>query len=201
MKSPLILGVYGTSNTGKTTLIKTLVSWLHSDGYKVATVKKTEQYYQLDTPGKDTFVHGQAGASPVVFSSTTETAFLIHHKMSEDRIIETIKQGYECDVILVEGCQSPWIPKIQMNKECTKRENTQWVYSGNTNEIKTYIIGELEQRKNMKYKTELKVNGKKIGLSEFPDEFISNAILGMISSLKGVEDVQTVELSLNLINE
>ena len=48
----------------------------------------------------------------------------------------------------------------------------------------------------MKYKTSLEVNGKDIPLTEFPDEFIQNTILGMISSLKGVKNIETVTLSL-----
>jgi hypothetical protein len=48
----------------------------------------------------------------------------------------------------------------------------------------------------MKYKTRLIVNGKIIPLTAFPNEFIQNTILGMISSLKGVREIETVELSL-----
>jgi hypothetical protein len=47
-----------------------------------------------------------------------------------------------------------------------------------------------------KYKTILTVNGKTIPLTEFPDEFIQNTILGMITSLKGVDEVKTVNLRL-----
>jgi hypothetical protein len=49
----------------------------------------------------------------------------------------------------------------------------------------------------MKYKTALEVNGKPIPLTEFPDEFIQCTVLGMIRSLKGVDDkVETVSLIL-----
>jgi hypothetical protein len=40
----------------------------------------------------------------------------------------------------------------------------------------------------------LKINGNNIPLTEFPEEFIKGAIIGMVMSLKGVEKVQTVEL-------
>ena len=46
------------------------------------------------------------------------------------------------------------------------------------------------------YKTSLEVNGKTIQLTEFPNEFIQNTILGMITSLKGVSEVKTVKLTL-----
>ena len=41
----------------------------------------------------------------------------------------------------------------------------------------------------------IKVNGKKIPLTEFPSEIIKNTICGMLSSLKKVEDIKEVEIS------
>ena len=44
---------------------------------------------------------------------------------------------------------------------------------------------------------ELRVNGKLIPLTEFPDEFIKNTVIGMIKSLKGVEKpIQTVSVTI-----
>jgi len=43
--------------------------------------------------------------------------------------------------------------------------------------------------------TMLKVNGKKIPLTEFPNEFIKNSICGMLKPLKGVDEIKTVEIS------
>ena len=40
----------------------------------------------------------------------------------------------------------------------------------------------------------IKVNGKNIPLTEFPAEFIKNTISGMLRTLKGVEEIKTVEI-------
>jgi hypothetical protein len=40
----------------------------------------------------------------------------------------------------------------------------------------------------------IKVNGKNIPLSEFPAEFIKNSICGMLRTLKGVDELKTVEI-------
>jgi hypothetical protein len=42
----------------------------------------------------------------------------------------------------------------------------------------------------------LKVNGKNIPLSEFPAEFIKNSINGMLRTLKGVDEIETVEIKI-----
>lgn len=41
----------------------------------------------------------------------------------------------------------------------------------------------------------VKVNGKKIPLTEFPTEFIQNTICGMLKSLKKVDEIKKVEIS------
>ncbi|MFH1013757.1 MAG: hypothetical protein V1769_04535 [Thermoplasmatota archaeon] len=44
----------------------------------------------------------------------------------------------------------------------------------------------------------LKINGKRIPLTEFPEEFIKKTIIGMAMALKGVEKVHSVELSFSV---
>jgi len=40
----------------------------------------------------------------------------------------------------------------------------------------------------------IKVNGKKVPITEFPSEIIKNAIKGMLQSLKGVDEIKEVEI-------
>ncbi len=42
----------------------------------------------------------------------------------------------------------------------------------------------------------IKVNGKNVPLTEFPEEFIANTIKGMLSSLKGVDEIEDVEIKI-----
>ncbi len=42
----------------------------------------------------------------------------------------------------------------------------------------------------------LKINGKDIPLTEFPKSIIISTILGMLSALKGAEEIQEVEISI-----
>ena len=110
---PVILGVYGTSNSGKTTLFIDLVSWLTSKRFKVATIKKTNKAIQLDAPGKDTYQHGKAGASISVFSSEIETTGIIQKRINEIEIIDYLKRLDRFDVILIEGSNFKDVDKIE----------------------------------------------------------------------------------------
>ena len=44
----------------------------------------------------------------------------------------------------------------------------------------------------------IRVNGKKIPLSEFPSDFIANTIAGMLSSLNGVDEIEDVEIKIKM---
>jgi len=52
--------------------------------------------------------------------------------------------------------------------------------------------------RTMAKKVELVINGKRVPLSEFPEEFIKNTLFGMMTTLKGVdEDIETMTLSIS----
>jgi hypothetical protein len=44
----------------------------------------------------------------------------------------------------------------------------------------------------------VKVNGKDVPLTEFPQEFIIETICGMLKSLKGVDEIKDVEIKIKI---
>jgi hypothetical protein len=44
---------------------------------------------------------------------------------------------------------------------------------------------------------DLTINGEKIGLNSFVEGFISQTVLGMVKSLRGVSDAETIELKIS----
>lgn len=46
-------------------------------------------------------------------------------------------------------------------------------------------------------RAELKINGEKIELNNFVENFISQTIIGMVKSLRGVSDVETIDLKVS----
>ena len=124
-----------------------LILYIKSKGYKVASVKKTDHSIMLDTPGKDTFRQGEAGAHPVVFSSSSETTFIIHQPLSEQRIITHLTRCSDVDMILIEGCTDEGIKKIRMDENSPLRKNTIFTYQQDKENIKTYLLDELTRRK------------------------------------------------------
>ncbi len=46
-------------------------------------------------------------------------------------------------------------------------------------------------------RVELKVNGEQIALSDFVRNFITHTVIGMVKSLRGVGDVETISLDIS----
>lgn len=160
MRHPVIIGVYGTSNTGKTTLIEKIIKQLSKEGYTVATIKKTEKHICLDTPGKDTWRHHKAGATLIIFSSAIETDFLVKTHIKTAEIIPIISEFGTYDLILVEGADDPQIPKIQVSTG-HKRDNTIACFDSNFNRILNMIKKEFKKQ-HPRPLLQISVNGKRI---------------------------------------
>jgi len=54
-----------------------------------------------------------------------------------------------------------------------------------------------ESKQEPTLETELIVNGSKVELNSFVQNFIGRAIIGMLTSLRGVSDVQSVSLKIS----
>ncbi len=44
---------------------------------------------------------------------------------------------------------------------------------------------------------DLTINGKKIELNSFVESFISQSIIGMVKSLRGVDNIETIDLKIS----
>ncbi|HEY0196616.1 MAG TPA: molybdopterin-guanine dinucleotide biosynthesis protein B [Methanobacterium sp.] len=108
-----ILGIAGTKNTGKTTLVTLIVSELVKRGYQVGTIKHT--HHDLDMEGKDTWKHKKAGAELVVGSGDS-TAFIISERMDLEKILKNIKFLKELDYVIIEGFKLANYPKLSTTK-------------------------------------------------------------------------------------
>ena len=71
-----IIGLAGWSGSGKTTLLTKLLPRLIARGLRVSTLKHAHHGFDLDQPGKDSFMHRTAGATEVLISSAKRWALL-----------------------------------------------------------------------------------------------------------------------------
>jgi molybdopterin-guanine dinucleotide biosynthesis protein MobB len=110
---PLVLGVVGRSGSGKTTLIERLIPAFTRRGLSVAAVKRVAQF-DLDTPGKDSWRHAQAGAQAYAVGSSSQLAFVtgLEREPSLSTIVARYFSAY--DVVVCEGYrhETPWVVEV-----------------------------------------------------------------------------------------
>ena len=99
---PVVLGVVGRPNSGKTTLIERLIPELTSRGLRVGAVKRVARF-DIDVPGKDSWRHSQAGAGAYTVASASKLAFVAQQKEEAtlDEIVARYFDGF--DVVVCEG--------------------------------------------------------------------------------------------------
>lgn len=109
--------IIGRKNSGKTSLVVELVQALTERGLRVGTVKHTHHQHQLDTPGKDSFRHGEAGAAVVgILTPGVDAVFCKTNGQDEsvDRYCRLAGLFADCDLVLVEGDSQADAPKIEV---------------------------------------------------------------------------------------
>jgi molybdopterin-guanine dinucleotide biosynthesis protein B len=117
MPIPIVCFV-GRSNSGKTTFIERVIPELVRAGYKVATVKHAGHGFDLDTAGKDSWRHKQAGASSVVVLSKGSMAMFAD--VSDEMTVEQVRERFlddTYDLIIAEGWKHEGYPKIVIVRE------------------------------------------------------------------------------------
>lgn len=208
-----IISIVGKSDSGKTTFIEKLIPELNRRGYRVATVKHDIHGFEVDREGKDSWRHKRAGAHTVVISSPSKLALI--RDVEKDLTLAELREKLiqEVDLILSEGYKKDIQPKIEIFRKevhetplCTKEDNLVAIVSDQEVSIDVprfsledvrgvaNFIEETFLRQKQKDRIVLKVNGKVIPLKPFIEEFLSEAIKGMIRSLKGCEAPERIEI-------
>jgi molybdopterin-guanine dinucleotide biosynthesis protein B len=112
-----IIGLAGWSGSGKTTLITKVLPVLIGRGVKVSTLKHAHHGFDLDKPGKDSFMHRTSGATEVIISSERRWAVL-HELRGEEEwdLPALLSKASPVDLVLVEGFKREPFPKLEISR-------------------------------------------------------------------------------------
>jgi len=119
---PPLFCIAGYKNVGKTTLTSRLVSELTARGFKVSTIKHAHHAVDIDQPGRDSYMHREAGAQEVVLVSRARWALL--HELrgaQEPTLDEILGRMSPCDIVLTEGYKRDKHPKIEVRRNGVDR--------------------------------------------------------------------------------
>ncbi|MEN6079904.1 molybdopterin-guanine dinucleotide biosynthesis protein B [Chromobacterium piscinae] len=108
-----VLGICGYSGSGKTTLLEALLPLLTRRGLRVSVIKHSHHDVLLDSPGKDSFRHRQAGACEVMIVSPHRVG-VFAETARELTLDEQLARLSPCDLVLLEGQKSLAVPKLEV---------------------------------------------------------------------------------------
>ena len=108
-----VVCIVGFSGAGKTTVTVGLVAALKQRGLRVGTIKHDVHGFEMDRPGKDSWLHKKAGAATTIISSPAQIGMMMdvdhdHHPL------ELLPLLGEMDIVLVEGFKQADLPKIEV---------------------------------------------------------------------------------------
>jgi molybdopterin-guanine dinucleotide biosynthesis protein B len=112
-----IFGIAGYKNAGKTTLVVDVVRELTAREFRVATVKHAHHEFDIDHPGKDSYLHREAGASEVIVASSIRWAHIVElGDRPEPSLNDLLEQVGDVDLVIVEGFKHGDHPKLEIRR-------------------------------------------------------------------------------------
>lgn len=103
MTPPKAVAVVGYKDSGKTRVVEALVRELTARGHRVGTLKHTAEDTPLDTPGKDTHRHREAGSKASAIIHGGGAALFIDRYMT---VNEAVAKLGDLDYVVIEGFKS-----------------------------------------------------------------------------------------------
>jgi|SaaInl4_135m_RNA_FD_contig_51_831597_length_1411_multi_8_in_0_out_0_2 molybdopterin-guanine dinucleotide biosynthesis adapter protein len=111
---PSVICIVGSSGSGKTTVIESVIPILRREGLSVGTLKHTHHDIPFDAAGKDSWRHGRAGAEKTAIVSPFGLA-VFDHRPAPPGPEEIVARHFgDVDIVLVEGYKWGALPKIEV---------------------------------------------------------------------------------------
>src|SRR5664279_524556 len=112
-----VIGLAGWSGAGKTTLLARLIPHFIGDGLRVSVIKHAHHGFDVDVPGKDSWVHRQSGATEVLLSSGARWALMHELRGAAEPVLpELLAKMSHVDLVIVEGFRSGTHRKIEVHR-------------------------------------------------------------------------------------
>jgi molybdopterin-guanine dinucleotide biosynthesis protein B len=112
-----VIGLAGWSGAGKTTLLTRVFPHLLAEGLRVSVIKHAHHAFDVDVPGKDSWVHRQSGATEVLVSSAKR--WVLMHELrgaAEPDLSELLSKMSRVDLVVVEGFKREPLHKIEVHR-------------------------------------------------------------------------------------
>jgi len=115
-----VIGFVGYSGSGKTTLLTEVVQKFTQRGIRTAVIKHAHHRFDIDTPGKDSYVLRHAGAIQTIVASKHRWALMVEtpDATHEPALADLLNQldPSKLDIVFVEGFKHSNFPKLEIHR-------------------------------------------------------------------------------------
>lgn len=212
-----ILCLVGASDSGKTTFLEKLIPELSRRGYRIGTVKHDAHGFEMDREGKDTWKHRKAGAHTVAISSPTQIASI--RTQDREMELEEIAGRYfwQEDILITEGYKRSHYPKIEVFRKaiepqpiCGPSDNCRALITDDevTTDLPRFGFGEVAKvadfienlflKERSKRRVVVNLDGKRLPMKDFVEDFVAGGIVGMLSTLRGWKMPQKIDIHIRI---
>jgi molybdopterin-guanine dinucleotide biosynthesis adapter protein len=110
---PPVISIVGKSGSGKTTLMVNLIEELSEKGLRIGSIKHHLHNFEMDSPGKDSWRHKQAGAERSMVASPSRIGLTmdVDHDFELDELLHFFAG---MDIVLAEGYKGGTRPKVEI---------------------------------------------------------------------------------------
>jgi molybdopterin-guanine dinucleotide biosynthesis protein B len=106
-----VIQFVGYSNSGKTTMLASVLSLLRERGLHIGVIKHDGHDFEIDQPGKDTWKYREAGAQIVAIQSERKTAWIEQQPVPLKTLVQRMTAA-GAQLVLVEGFKREHYPKL-----------------------------------------------------------------------------------------
>jgi molybdopterin-guanine dinucleotide biosynthesis protein B len=208
-----VISIVGESKSGKTTLLELLIGELKARGHRLAAIKHSRSEFETDQPGKDSWRLRQAGCDVVILSSSKKVAFV--KERERDAALEELFYYVDDDVdlVLTEGFKKAETPKIEVHRRgggglvCQPEQLIAVV----TDEALDVAVPQYSPRdvkgladliegsilaSPIRDQASVAVNGTYLPLNPFVSDLLSRTLIGMVSTLGDVGEIDSLHVRL-----
>ena len=121
-----MIGLAGYSGSGKTTLLEKVIKHFSSKNWRIAVIKHAHHNFDIDYPGKDSYVLRKAGAQQTIIASNKRWALITEgYKPSQEPDLSTLVSKIDqdqIDILFVEGFKHEHYNKIEIHRSELKKD-------------------------------------------------------------------------------
>ena len=193
---------------------------LRRRGYRVGTIKHDVHGFEMDREGKDTWRHRKAGAQTIAIASPSMLATI--RETAAEMSLEQIAGRFfwDEDLLITEGYKQSHFPKIEIFRTaiearpiCTPQDNLLAMVTDDEVQVDVPrfrfdqvsgvadLIEERFLKGRKKSRLTVVLDGKKMPMKDFVQDFVIGGTVGMLCSLRGWKHPRNIEIQIRLEEE